>query len=58
MSGASGSGAPPPSGVVQNSALAFVASAQVMQTSENDGAGASAGNLQETGGEQLQAGIL
>lgn len=56
MSVASGSGAPP-AGVVQNSALSFVSSAQVMQAPETDNAAASeAGNLQETSGEQTNQG--
>lgn len=47
MSGASSSGAPPPTGVVQNSALSFVASAQVMQTEVENVVSLPPGNLQE-----------
>ncbi|XP_030036547.2 suppressor of fused homolog [Manduca sexta] len=49
MSGASGTGAPPPGGVVRNSALSFVASAQPLQPS-----GVPTGNSEDgTGREEM-----
>lgn len=53
MSGASGAGAPPPAGVVCNSALSFVAAAQPLQPADN----VVQENLEElSGGEMAQAG--
>lgn len=51
MSGASGAGVPPPSGVVCNSVLSFVAAAQPTMQAEEVPA-----NREESGGEGSQNG--